>query len=104
MPRLVVTALLALAVLAFVGTLPALAVQDQAHEGTVVSAADGKLIMADKEGKNEHTHMIGADAKVTLDGKQAKLTDLKKGQKVKVTTSKQGDKTVVSTVTASSGP
>ena len=46
--------------------------------------------MADKEGKNEHTHQIGADCKVTLDGKAAKITDLKKGDKVKVTTGLAG--------------
>jgi len=102
MPR-VITALLALAVLVFVGTLPALAVQDQTHDGVVVSATEGKLVMSDKDGKNEHTHMVGPDAKVTIDAKQAKLADLKKGQRVKVTTKKEGDKTVVTAVAGTSG-
>ena len=42
---------------------------DKTHEGTVVSAAGGKLVMVDKDGKNEHTHTIGATAKISLDGK-----------------------------------
>ncbi len=63
---------------------------DKTHEGLVVSAATGKLIMVDKDGKNEHTHMVGATAKVTLDGKEAKLADLKKGDAVKVTTDDAG--------------
>jgi hypothetical protein len=57
--------------------------EDKVHDGTVVKVADGKLTM--KSGKDEHTHDVGADAKVSLDGKEAKLTDLKEGQQVKVT-------------------
>jgi hypothetical protein len=57
--------------------------EEKAHEGTVVKVADGKLTM--KSGKDEHTHDVGADAKITVDGKAAKLDDLKEGQKVKVT-------------------
>jgi len=59
--------------------------EEKSHEGTVVSAAEGKLVMADKDGKNEHTHMIAATTSVTLNGKAAKITDLKKGDAVKVT-------------------
>ena len=56
------------------------------HEGTVVSVAEHKLTMTGKDAKDEHTHEVGADAKVTLNGKEAKLADLKKGDKVSVTT------------------
>ena len=59
--------------------------EEKSHQGTVVSAAEGKLVMADKDGKNEHTHMIAATTNVTLNGKAAKITDLKKGDTVKVT-------------------
>jgi CMP-2-keto-3-deoxyoctulosonic acid synthetase len=64
---------------------------DKTHDGTVVSAAEGKLVMTDKEGKNEHTHMVAAAIKVTLDGKDAKLIDLKKGDAVKVTVDPEGN-------------
>jgi hypothetical protein len=56
------------------------------HSGVVVSAADGKLTMTDKDGKNEHSHDVAADAKISCDGKECKLEDLKKGCTVKVTT------------------
>jgi hypothetical protein len=78
-----------LAVLAFlflVGQV-GLAADQQAktHEGKVVKAGDGKLTMTDKDGKNEHTHAVGADAKITCDGKECKLEDLKAGTAVTVT-------------------
>ena len=68
---------------------------DKIHDGTVVSVAEGKLVMADKDGKNEHTHSIGPTAKITLDGKEAKLADLKKGDTVKVTAGDDGKVTAV---------
>ena len=83
--RSLFTALSALALVLWVGG-PSLAKDDDknTHEGTVVSAADGKLMMTDKDGK-EHSHDVGPDAKITIDGKEGKLTDLKKGDKIKVT-------------------
>lgn len=87
--RVVPCVLFAVACMLMTSTIQA-ADDAKTHEGTVVSAAEGKLVMADKEGKNEHTHQIAADTKVTLDGKAAKITDLKKGDKVKVTTGLAG--------------
>src|SRR5262245_60015216 len=69
---------------------PAASAQDKTHEGKVVSVAEGKLVMSDKAGQNEHTHMVPATAKVTIDGKAAKLADLKKGDAVAVTTDAGG--------------
>ena len=68
---------------------------EKTHEGVVVSTAEGKLVMTDKDGKNEHTHAIGATSKITLDGKAAKLADLKKGDAVKVTVGDDGKVTTV---------
>ena len=65
---------------------------DKVHEGTVVKAADGKLTMKDKLGK-QHSHIIPATAEITLDGKASKLEDLKAGFSVKVST-QQDEKTV----------
>jgi len=65
---------------------------DKVHEGTVVKAGDGKLTMADKQGK-EHSHTIPATAQITCDGKECKLEDLKAGYSVKVTTERD-EKTV----------
>lgn len=68
--------------------------QDQ-HTGTVVSASDGKLTMTSADGK-EHSHDIGPDVKVHINGQAGKLTDLKKGDKITVTTNKAGKVTMVS--------
>jgi len=62
---------------------------DKTHDGTVVSVAEGKLVMADKD-KKEHSHAIGPTVKITLNGKEAKLADLKKGDAVKVTADEGG--------------
>jgi hypothetical protein len=74
------------------------------HEGLIVSALDGKLTMTDKDGKNEHIHNVAADAKITCDGKDCKLTELKKGETVKVTTEKKGDKTMAVKIEAKKAP
>ena len=63
------------------------------HDGLVVSVSEGKLVMTGNDGKNEHTHAVVATTKITLDGKSAKLADLKKGDSIKVTTA--GDDTVM---------
>jgi hypothetical protein len=63
---------------------------EKVHEGKIVKAGDGKLTMTDKDGKNKHTHDIPADTKITCDGKECKLDDLKEGFSVKVTTKDDG--------------
>jgi hypothetical protein len=74
--------------------------EDKTHDGFVVSVAEGKLTMADKDGKNEHTHAIAATTKITLDGKAAQLTDLKKGDSVKVTAGADGKVTAIAATRA----
>lgn len=83
-------------------TMPAYGDDEKAgtHTGKVVKVEAGKLTMSDKDGKNEHTHAIPADAKITLDGKDAKITDLKAGMTVAVTAEKKGDKVQVTKVEA----
>jgi len=92
-------AVLALFVLA---GAPALAEKDKddTHAGLVVKAGDGKLTMTDKAGKNEHTHDVAKDAKITCDGKECKLEELQKGVSITVTTGKQGDKKVATRIEA----
>lgn len=58
---------------------------DKPHEGTVVSAGDGKLTMTFKGDTKKHTHDVAKNAAVTVDGKAAKLEDLKAGFHIKVT-------------------
>jgi hypothetical protein len=80
-------ALTALALAAFVGNLAA-AKDDKdsnTHEGTVVSVSEHKLTMTAAGSKDEHSHDVAADAKITCDGKECKLSELKKGDHIKVT-------------------
>jgi hypothetical protein len=70
------------------------------HEGTFVKAEGGKLTMTDKTGK-EHSHNVAPDAKISVDGRDAKLEDLKRGFKLKVTT-KEGDPNTAVKIEASS--
>jgi uncharacterized protein (TIGR03000 family) len=69
------------------------------HEGKIISATTDQLTMGDKEGKNNHAHTITPDTKVTLDGKDSKLEDLKPGMEVRVTP-KEGDKDKASRIEA----
>jgi hypothetical protein len=75
----------------------------ETHEGTVVSVTGDKLIMKAKakDGQEaiEHTHKLADNARVTCDGKECKLEDLKPGQKIRVTT-KKGDKEMATKVEA----
>lgn len=100
MNRVLPLFLVVLAMLLFVGQA-ALAADDDVHEGKVVMAGNGKLTMTDKDGKQQHEHKVAADAKITLDGKDCRLEDLKKDMNVKVTT-KKGDKTTAIKIEARS--
>jgi hypothetical protein len=59
--------------------------QDKSHEGFIVKAADNKVTMTDKDKKNQHTHDVAPDAKITCDGKACLLKDLREGYRVTVT-------------------
>jgi len=72
---LTVAAALVLLVGAAVSTAKAAKPDDNIHAGTFVSFKDGKLVMADKDGK-EKTHALTKEVKVTIDGKEAKMDDL----------------------------
>jgi hypothetical protein len=90
---------LVLAVAFLVGA-PALADDAKSHDGLVVKAGDGKLTMTDKEGKNQHTHMVAADAIITCDGKVCRLDDLKTGFEVTVTTEKRAGRDFATKIAA----
>jgi len=84
MVRTLALALALLALLCFV-TAPAVAREKgDTHEGTFVKGDAKSFTMKGKDDK-EHSHDLAADAKVTVDGKEGKITDLKAGTKIKVT-------------------
>ena len=74
---------LVLAVMALVCFLASPALADTA-EGTFVKIEGKTLTIKDKDNK-EHSCELAPDAKLTCDGKECKLFDLKPGFKVKVT-------------------
>jgi len=78
----VVLAVLALALFVSQSAVAA----EKTDEGQIVKAGDGKLAMADKDGGNKRMHEVAVDAKITCDGKEVKLEELKEGDTVKVTT------------------
>jgi hypothetical protein len=71
--------------------------KDNTHEGTVVSVTADKLVM--KADGKEHEHTLAKDAKITCDGKECKLEELKPGMKVRVTT-KKGDNAIATKIQA----
>ena len=84
MVRVFAFACVALAMVALLSSSAVLAGDKNTHDGKVVSVKGGKLIMETK-GK-EHTHEVATNAKITCDGKDCTLADLKTGLQVRVTT------------------
>jgi hypothetical protein len=97
LPRIPFLAFAAVALVALAG--PSLRADDKAHEATVVKAGDGKITLTFKGDDKKHTHDVAKDAKITLDGKAAKLEELKEGFPVKVT---MDDKFVITKIEARS--
>jgi hypothetical protein len=52
-------------------------------EGTVVSAESGSLVVKDDK-SHEHTYSVDSSVQIMMDGKMAKLEDLKKNMSVSV--------------------
>ena len=84
-------------VVGWASTLQLLAADPTSHEGTVVTASAGKLVMADSAGK-QHSHSVEKNAKITVHGKPGKLEDLQPSIKIRVMTDKDGKVLTVSTV------
>jgi hypothetical protein len=83
-------AILLVASLACLNLVPA--AEPQIHNGTVVSASNGQLVLKDTSGK-EQTHLVSRETKVTINGRVGRLEELKMSTRVRVTT-EGGDKVV----------
>jgi hypothetical protein len=90
--------IVAVALVALAGP-PLLAADDKVHEAHVVKVADGKITLHFKGADKPHTHDVAKDAAITLDGKKAKLEDLKEDFSAKVT---MDDKHVITKIEAKS--
>ncbi|MEJ7591145.1 MAG: hypothetical protein WKF77_06315 [Planctomycetaceae bacterium] len=82
--RFLVAFVAAAALTVFANVSLAFDAADGTHSAEFVSVKDGKLTTKDKDDK-EHSHDVGEDVKVTCDGKECKIEELKKGYIVKVT-------------------
>lgn len=89
-----------MAAVALGGCLAVLALAADKHEGKVVEAGKGKLTMTDIDGSNQHSHTVATNAKITRDGKTARLDDLKKGDVINVTLGEQSGKPVATEIVA----
>ena len=100
MYRMLSVAMMVLALM-LVASLP-MSAQDKekdTHTGKFLSA-EGKSFKMEHPDGTQHTHKLDVDAKVLgLDGKEAKLSEFRKGQEIRVTT-KPGDKTIATKVEA----
>jgi sporulation protein YlmC with PRC-barrel domain len=65
------------------------------HSGHVVSVTGDELTMTDESGEGRHSHQVGPNVSITIDGREARLSDLKKGQMIKVTTADENGVNVV---------
>lgn len=74
---------------------------DEVHEGKVQLAKDGKISLLDKDGNSE-VFTVAADAKITLDGKPARLDEISSGNRAKVTVKTLGDKKMATVIEAKS--
>jgi hypothetical protein len=98
MSRLAISLLVMVAVLC---TFSAVALGEEVkHEGTIAKIEGSNLTLKAADAQHEMT--IGPTAKITVDGKPGKATDLKVGQKVKVTCNKEGTKLTCTAVDATS--
>jgi hypothetical protein len=95
-PKTIAAMLVALA-LGLICVGPAIAADPTIHEGTVMSAGAGKLVMKDSAGK-ELSHTISTETKITVHGKPGKLEELKMGMRIKVMTAGKDKVLAVSTV------
>jgi hypothetical protein len=67
----------------------------QTFEGKFISVIDNKLIVRNNEGK-EHSHLLAKNVKVTCDGTDCTVENLKFGRRIRVTTKKDDRNVAIS--------
>lgn len=76
------------------------AAEEKTIDNCKVVKVDGTKLTIEREPGKEHTAEVAADAKITADGKDVKLADLKVGTRVKVTVKKEDAKLTITKVEA----
>jgi hypothetical protein len=71
--------------------------EPQVHQGTVVSAGAGKIVVK-QEGGKEQSFSVDDMAKITVNGKPGRLEDFQESMLVSVTTDEKGKVLAVATV------
>jgi hypothetical protein len=89
---------LGLLVVALILGVASVATADEA-KGKIKSAEAGKVVITDAGGK-DLTFTTADKVKISVGGKEAKVTDLKKDAEVTVKYKKEGDKMIAEEITA----
>ncbi len=69
------------------------------HEGKVTAVTDGKISILESDGDSFEFN-VAADAKIILNGKPAKLSDIEVGDVAQLTVESRGGKKVVVSIVA----
>lgn len=64
------------------------------QDGIFVSITDNRLVMTDTQSEVEHSRKLTVDVKVTCDGKDCELRDLKPGMRVRVSSQSEKPDTI----------
>jgi hypothetical protein len=75
--------------------IPTIATADD-FTGKVTSAGEGKLVVM--AGEDQLTFVVNDATKITVDGKEGKLADVKAGHSVKVSATKEGENWIASSI------
>ena len=78
---------------------PRLFAAEEHHEGKVVSAGEGKLVIVDDNGENQEFE-VSSKTKITRNEKEADIDDIQDGDLVKVTSSRKGTAWLAITIEA----
>jgi len=73
---------------AFLELVPAI---ERTDKGKVKEATIGKIVLTDADGANERSYVVPQHAMVTLNDREAKITDLKLGDAVEVRLGMEGE-------------
>jgi hypothetical protein len=69
--------------------------EEKVVDALKVAGVEGTKLKVTKSNGDSHSAEVASDAKITVDGKDVKLSALATGTKVKVTLRKDGDKLTV---------